>query len=171
MDAQFIVKPNSLGRLHALAIHFDLAARYRRRGQACVLEPVRQNFIQIRPRIETADQAQLRRLEIWSELTFAELRRTFEERKQGGFIRECHGDAHLANMVWREERVLLFDCLEFSDNLRWIDVMSELAFLVMDLDDRGRPDLAHRALNAYLEHTGDYAGLALFGVAVLNLRR
>ncbi len=127
-----------------------------------VLEPVRQNFIQIRPRIEAADQAQLRRLEIWSELTFAELRRTFEERKQGGFIRECHGDAHLANMVWREERVLLFDCLEFSDNLRWIDVMSELAFLVMDLDDRGRPDLAHRALNAWLEHTGDYAGLALF---------
>ena len=127
-----------------------------------VLEPVRENFIQIRPRIEAAGQAQLRRLEIWSELTFAELRRTFEERKQGGFIRECHGDAHLANMVWHEERVLLFDCLEFSDNLRWIDVMSELAFLVMDLDDRGRSDLARRALNSYLEHTGDYAGLAVF---------
>jgi predicted kinase len=62
-------------------------------------------------------------------------------------------------MVWLDERAMLFDCLEFSDNLRWIDVMSELAFLVMDLDDRGRPELARRALNAYLEHTGDYAGL------------
>lgn len=127
-----------------------------------VLEPVRQNFIQIRPRIEAGDQAQLRRLEIWSELTFAELRRTFEARKHGGCIRECHGDAHLANMVWLNGRALLFDCLEFSDNLRWIDVMSELAFLVMDLDDRGRPELARRALNSYLEHTGDYAGLAVF---------
>lgn len=127
-----------------------------------VLEPVRQNFIQIRPRIEARDQAQLRRLEIWSEMTFAELHQTFEARKREGFIRECHGDAHLANMVWLEGRALLFDCLEFSDNLRWIDVMSEVAFLVMDLDDRARPELARRALNAYLEHTGDYVGLAVF---------
>jgi uncharacterized protein len=127
-----------------------------------VYEPVRQNFIQIRPRIEAGDQAPLQRLESWSDTSFAELRMTFEHRKRRGFIRECHGDAHLANMVWLEERAMLFDCLEFSANLRWIDVMSELAFLVMDLDDRGRPDLARRALNGYLEHTGDYAGLAVF---------
>ncbi|BAV34805.1 aminoglycoside phosphotransferase [Sulfuricaulis limicola] len=127
-----------------------------------VYEPVRQNFIQIRSRIEAGDETLLQRLESWSELNFNELRQTFEARKRGGFIRECHGDAHLANMVWLEERAMLFDCLEFSDNLRWIDVMSELAFLVMDLDDRGRPGLARRALNAYLEHTGDYAGLAVF---------
>ena len=127
-----------------------------------VLEPVRQNFTQIRPRIEAMDQVQLRRLEIWSEMSFDELRKIFESRKRDGFVRECHGDAHLANMVWLEDRVTLFDCLEFNDNLRWIDVMSELAFLVMDLDDRGRPDLARRALNSYLEHTGDYTGLAVF---------
>ncbi len=127
-----------------------------------VREPVTQNFTQIRSRIETQDQTQLRRLEIWSEMSFAELRQTFENRKHRGFIRECHGDAHLANMVWLDERVTLFDCLEFSDNLRWIDVMSELAFLVMDLDDHGRTDLARRALNIYLEHTGDYSGLTVF---------
>jgi len=127
-----------------------------------VYEPVHQNFEQIRPRIDPQDQAQLRRLEIWSEMTFAELKQSFAERKHQGFIRECHGDAHLANMAWIGGRVVLFDCLEFNANLRWIDVMSELAFLVMDLDDRGRPDLARRALNAYLEHTGDYAGLSVF---------
>jgi aminoglycoside phosphotransferase family enzyme/predicted kinase len=127
-----------------------------------VREPVTQNFIQIRSRIEAQDQTQLRRLEIWSEMSFGEFRKFFESRKRNGFVRECHGDAHLANMVWREQRVLLFDCLEFNDNLRWIDVMSEVAFLVMDLDDRGRPDLARRTLNAYLEHSGDYAGLAVF---------
>ena len=127
-----------------------------------VREPVTQNFIQIRMRLDSRDQAQLRRLEIWSAMSFGELRRIIESRKRDGFVRECHGDAHLANMVWLDERVILFDCLEFSDNLRWIDVMSELAFVVMDLDDRGRPDLARRVLNAYLEHTGDYAGLAVF---------
>jgi aminoglycoside phosphotransferase family enzyme/predicted kinase len=128
-----------------------------------VYEPVHQNFEQIRTRIEAPDQTQLQRLLIWSELTFAELGKMFEDRKHRGFIRECHGDAHLANMVWHDERVLLFDCLEFSENLRWTDTMSEVAFLTMDLDDRGRADLAHRALNAYLEHTGDYEGLAVFG--------
>lgn len=127
-----------------------------------VLEPVTQNFAQIRARLEARDQTQLRRLEIWSAMSFGELRNIFENRKRDGCVRECHGDAHLANMVWLDERVMLFDCLEFSDNLRWIDVMSELAFLVMDLDDRGHADLARRALNTYLEHTGDYAGLAVF---------
>jgi aminoglycoside phosphotransferase family enzyme/predicted kinase len=126
-------------------------------------EPVRENFEQIRPRIEASDQTQLQRLQAWSELTFAELGKMFEDRKRRGFIRECHGDAHLANMVWHDERVLLFDCLEFSENLRWTDTMSEVAFVTMDLDDRGRADLARRALNAYLEHTGDYEGLAVFG--------
>lgn len=124
--------------------------------------PVAQNFTQIRTRIEAQDKAQLQRLEIWSDSSFADLRKSFENRKRDGFIRECHGDAHLANMVWHKQSVLLFDCLEFNDNLRWIDVMSEAAFLVMDLDDRGHPDLARRVLNAYLEHTGDYAGLAVF---------
>jgi aminoglycoside phosphotransferase family enzyme/predicted kinase len=125
-------------------------------------EPVRENFDQIRPRIEAADQNQLQRLQTWSELTFTELRTMFEDRKRRGFVRECHGDAHLANMVWHDGRVLLFDCLEFSENLRWIDTMSEVAFVTMDLDDRGRTDLARRALNTYLEHTGDYEGLAVF---------
>lgn len=124
--------------------------------------PVIQNFTQISTRIEAQDQTQLQRLEIWSESRFADLCKSFENRKRDGFIRECHGDAHLANMVWHEQSVLLFDCLEFNDNLRWIDVMSEAAFLVMDLDDRGHPDFARRVLNAYLEHTGDYAGLAVF---------
>jgi aminoglycoside phosphotransferase family enzyme/predicted kinase len=127
-----------------------------------VFEPVHQNFEQIRPRVDAQDQAQLRRLEIWSELTFADLKKTFEVRKYRGFVRECHGDAHLANMVWLNQRVTLFDCLEFNDNLRWIDLMSEVAFLTMDLDDRGRSDLARRVLNTYLEHTGDYDGLAVF---------
>ena len=53
-----------------------------------------------------------------------------------------------------------FDCIEFNDDLRWIDVMSDVAFLVMDLSAHQVPDYAYRFLNAYLQDTGDYGGLA-----------
>lgn len=87
------------------------------------------------------------------------LRETFETRKADGFVRECHGDLHLGNMYLRDDRVEVFDCIEFNDRFRWIDVQSEIAFAVMDLADRGRADYSRRFLNAYLERTGDYDGL------------
>ena len=127
-----------------------------------VYQPVGQNFDQIRPLIETDDLAQLARLKTWSEQNYTMLKQGLHARKRDDFIRECHGDVHLANMALIDDRVVIFDCLEFNENLRWIDVMNEAAFLVMDLDDRGRPDFARRALNTYLEHTGDYAGLRVF---------
>lgn len=126
-----------------------------------VVEPMRQNFEQLRARLGDADLSRRRLLERWTELHYDDLRPMLENRKFRGHIRECHGDCHLGNMAWLDGRVTLFDCIEFSENLRWIDVMSEIAFLVMDLDDRGRPDLAPRALNAYLEITGDYEGLSV----------
>lgn len=98
----------------------------------------------------------------WCKSAFNALMPLFEERKRGGFIRECHGDMHLRNLVWLDERPLAFDCLEFDPDLRWIDILSEVAFLVMDLDSRGQQKLAYRFLNAYLEHTGDYGGMPVF---------
>ncbi len=74
-------------------------------------------------------------------------------------MRECHGDLHLNNIAFFEHDLTIFDCIEFNEEMRWIDVMSEIAFVVMDLRDRGRPDLSYRFLNAYLEITGDYEGL------------
>ena len=76
-----------------------------------------------------------------------------------GFIRECHGDLHARNVVrWRGELVP-FDCLEFDPKLRWIDVMNDVAFLLMDLTAHDRKDLEFAFLNAYLEDTGDYDGV------------
>jgi predicted kinase len=69
---------------------------------------------------------------------------------------------HLGNMVLLHEKVVIFDGIEFNEEFRWIDVMNEAAFTAMDLEDRGRPDFAHRFLNRYLEQTGDYAGLTVF---------
>lgn len=80
-------------------------------------------------------------------------------RRAGGHVRECHGDLHLANMALHEGRVLVFDCIEFNESLRWIDVAADTAFAVMDLHDRGQPALARRFLDRWLEALGDYGAL------------
>lgn len=81
------------------------------------------------------------------------------ERQRAGAIRECHGDLHLANVVQIDGELIAFDCVEFEPALRWIDVMSDVAFLTMDLKAHRRADLAFRFLDAWLEHSGDHAGL------------
>ncbi len=125
-----------------------------------VYQAVAQVFSQLRRQPEaTRYTALINDLEGWCASAFKTLTPLFEQRKRGGFIRECHGDMHLRNLVWFNEHPLAFDCLEFDPDLRWIDILSEVAFLVMDLDHREQQKLAYRFLNAYLEHTGDYAGM------------
>ena len=92
---------------------------------------------------------------------FNRLEEQFSKRKAEGFVRECHGDLHLGNLVLQEDGPTGFDGIEFNPELRWIDIMSDLAFLSMDLTAHGRPDLAFHLLNRWLEETGDYEGLAL----------
>jgi hypothetical protein len=129
-------------------------------GPAQVWQPMAENFTQIREHIVDAPQLEvLAGLERWSGSLFARLAPLLARRKADGFIRECHGDMHLRNLAWIDNTPIAFDGIEFNSNLRWIDVISEVAFLVMDLHDRGRPELAQRFLNAYLERSGDYAGL------------
>ncbi len=81
------------------------------------------------------------------------------ERRAAGAVRECHGDLHLANAAQVGAEVLAFDCIEFDPAMRWIDVASDLAFLTMDLHAHGRSDLAARALDAWLQRSGDFAAL------------
>ena len=83
-----------------------------------------------------------------------------DRRAEEGFVRRCHGDLHLRNVVFRHGRPPLFDAIEFSDRLAIIDVLYDLAYLLVDLNFVERRDLANRAFNRYLEITGDYAGLA-----------
>jgi len=104
-------------------------------------------------------EAQLSELKHWSLTEFTKLESVFEQRSKEGFVRECHGDMHLRNLAWINDKPVAFDCIEFNAELRWIDVMSEIAFLIMDLQDREQPQLANRFLNKYLEVSGDYAGL------------
>ncbi|MCW5657280.1 MAG: AAA family ATPase [Burkholderiaceae bacterium] len=92
---------------------------------------------------------------------FARLRSVMSQRLARGRVRECHGDLHLGNVTSIEGRAVVFDGIEFSDELRWIDVISEVAFMAMDLHAHGLPTLAHRFVNGYLEASGDYDGLRL----------
>lgn len=108
------------------------------------------------------DRDLLRSLQRWLKEEYAHCDEAFANRKRQGFIRECHGDLHLANMVLIDDMATPFDGIEFSDRLRWIDVMSDTSFFVMDCMAHGRRDFAARFLNAYLEHTGDYEGIAVF---------
>ena len=125
-----------------------------------VLRLALQNFAELAPLLEDAsDAAALSALEAWTRGEHARCAPAMARRRREGFVRECHGDLHLNNIAVVDGTPLPFDCIEFNDEMRWIDVASEIAFTTMDLYGRGRPDLAHRFLNAYLEATGDYDGL------------
>jgi predicted kinase len=111
---------------------------------------------------DPAERAELEALRDWSQRRYLAIETELRNRKRNGFVRECHGDLHLDNIVLIEDRPILFDGIEFNAQLRWIDVINELAFPVMDLEANGAPGHAYRLLNRYLELTGDYRGLILF---------
>jgi hypothetical protein len=106
-----------------------------------------------------ADRARLQQLRAWEAAAFGPLAPLLARRLAQGRVRECHGDLHLGNVTQIEGHTTVFDGIEFSDALRWIDVLSDLAFMAMDLHAHGLPALAHRLVNAYLEASGDYGGV------------
>ncbi|MBP3865899.1 MAG: phosphotransferase, partial [Pseudomonas sp.] len=149
-----------IARFHMQAPHVP-ATHYQGTPEA-VMDPVRQNFEQIRPFLsDKADLLQLEALQAWAEASFTRLKPLFEQRKAQGFIRECHGDIHLGNATMIDGKVVIFDCIEFNEPFRFTDVYADTAFLAMDLEDRGLKCLARRFVSQYLELTGDYQGLEL----------
>jgi aminoglycoside phosphotransferase family enzyme/predicted kinase len=129
---------------------------------AAVVAPMRENFRQIRA-VEPAKEDLRRLLEIerWTEEKFKRVQPVLAARKAGGHVRECHGDMHLGNVLEVGGKIVVFDGIEFNARLRWIDTISEVAFLVMDLEHAGERALGRRFLDTYLDATGDFAGLEL----------
>lgn len=123
---------------------------------------VKQNFEQMHLLLaEEADRESIASLARASESEFASCKSIFEARRTQGFVRECHGDLHLGNIVLIDDKPIPFDCIEFNPALRWIDVMDEIAFAMMDLLHRNHPEFAWRFLNNILEAGGDYAGASV----------
>jgi hypothetical protein len=120
----------------------------------------RDNFTTLRTLMRAPDDAALLRdLSDWTEQRFAAIEPLLSRRRQKERVREGHGDLHLANLVLIQDaegsEVLPFDAIEFNDELRWIDVASDLAFCWMDLLDHGQPGLANVLLSEWLDASGD----------------
>jgi aminoglycoside phosphotransferase family enzyme/predicted kinase len=84
-----------------------------------------------------------------------------DERRTAGRVRQCHGDIHLRNIVLLDGRPTIFDGVEFNDKISCIDVLYDLAFLLMDLWRRRLPRHANVVLNRYLSETADLDALPL----------
>ncbi|VAW90725.1 FIG00496272: hypothetical protein [hydrothermal vent metagenome] len=152
---------STVAKFHSEAEIADKQSEYG--NSETILTPAIENFTQIKKQHDfICDIDQLKQLEDWSYNYYYSHKNTFFHRKNNNYIRECHGDMHLRNIAYWQDEIVIFDCLEFDDKLRWIDVISEIAFSVMDLDERNKQHLAWRFLNAYLEYTGDYSAITVF---------
>jgi len=106
-------------------------------------------------------QARLTKLEDWIRNKLLQLRPLLAQRRYTGHIRACHGDLHLDNIALIDGVLTPFDGIEFNEQFRWIDPISDLSFLLMDLDHQGEPQISQMLLQHWLYVTGDYAALPL----------
>jgi uncharacterized protein len=114
------------------------------------------------------DRLRVRQLRDWEAAAYARLEQALAERLAQGRVRECHGDLHLGNVTLIDGRTTVFDGIEFNDDFRWIDVMSDVAFMAMDLQAHGLPHLAHRFVNRYVELSGDHDGMRVLGYYLVH---
>ena len=153
-----------LAGFHALAPRADAADGFatveRRRGSALAAcdgtRPLAGN--------NDGEHALLRS---WLQAEADRLAPLWAARRADGHVRECHGDLHLANVLSLDGQVAAFDCIEFDPALRWIDVLDDAAFVVMDFSASGRNDLAFRFLNGWLDRTGDHGSLPALRFSVV----
>ncbi len=146
------------------ALHEQAAVAHHHHGSpAQILAPALDNFrdlAQLMPP-DLGPQPRLDALRGWTEQQHQALSALMAARQQAGRVRECHGDLHLANMVLIDGRVRLFDCLEFNDALRWIDVANEIAFTYVDLLDHRQAGLANWFVDEVFSRSGDYQAAQL----------
>ena len=157
--------PGPIDELAALLVRFhDAAAPADAHGRLgsppLVRAQMRENLDELeRLAAAGSDRTRVQGLRQWEADLFPRLEALMAERLASGRVRECHGDLHLGNVAQIDGRATVFDAIEFNDEFRWIDVISEVAFVVMDLHAHDLPELAHRLTNAWLQASGDYAGL------------
>ncbi len=119
-----------------------------------------ENYTQSQPYVGRGQtQQQLQETQAYTDQAFATWENRFQSRIQHHKIRECHGDLHLSNICRWQNRIFLFDCIEFNEAFRYVDTMYDVAFTVMDCDAHGHRGLGNAFLNTYLEDTGDWQGM------------
>lgn len=111
-------------------------------------------------------QSQFDETRSYTDQFFASQANLFAQRMAQNWIRECHGDLHLRNICLWNNQLYLFDCIEFNEPFRFVDVMFDIAYIVMDLQARQRSDLSTLFVNIYVEQTGDWEGLQILPLYV-----
>ncbi len=136
-------------------------------GHAGMAEVLRSDVKNLRLGVPAAfDAASVEALAEEATATLDRLGPLLDRRRDEGRVRRCHGDLHLRNICLVDGVPTLFDCIEFNDSIACIDVLYDLAFLLMDLDHRGLAGPANTLMNRYFdrsdEREGDLAALPLF---------
>ncbi len=117
-----------------------------------------ENFDQVEPYIgKTIDERAFHELKRWTDDFYRNKERLFHERINMAKIRDCHGDLHMEHICIGES-VFVIDCIEFNDRFRYGDVISDIAFLLMDLDYNGGVELSNMLWKEYIEFSGDGHG-------------
>jgi uncharacterized protein len=147
----------AIARLHASAERRQ--GHGGRDGMAWVVDGNETGFSEQPP--EVFDPDACRQITLEARAAIACHGASLDSRRAKGFVRQCHGDLHLRNIVRLDGVPTLFDGVEFNDEISCIDVMYDLAFLLMDLWRRGLPRHANTVLNGYLAETGDVEALSL----------
>ncbi|MBN9668993.1 AAA family ATPase [Roseibium aggregatum] len=140
--AAMMVAAHDLAPLRGGQGFFDELASYVEQNEAAFHEY---------PELFPAEE--VRHLSDTSRSVLSSLHELILKRGEQGLVRRCHGDAHLRNIVLIDGKPVLFDAVEFSDAIATGDVLYDLAFLLMDLWERGQPSAANRVFNRYLDKT------------------
>lgn len=170
-----LAKAGRLTEDHSIALarrlarfHAEAAPRYDHGGSAGisrVLDIAEASFAQAP---EVIDSAAADRLVAQGRAALMTLAPLLEDRRHAGQVRHCHGDLHLRNVCLMQGQPILFDAIEFDEDIACIDVLYDLAFLLMDLEEHALPGLASRVLNDYVSHSDSLAD-TLSGLAALPL--
>jgi uncharacterized protein len=127
-----------------------------------ITSPMLDNFKQIQEIITTDKQIQqLTEIKKETKKQLELLQNTIAKRTSNKKIKECHGDMHSNNICLFKNKIMIFDCIEFNEYFRNIDVMNDFAFLYMDLQTKNKNDLSAMLLNSYINTTQDWEGLRL----------
>jgi aminoglycoside phosphotransferase family enzyme/predicted kinase len=144
---------------HIVAFHAAAERRCDRGGTRPFAALIAGNDTNLRAAEAPFDAAKTRQLLDGATAALGALGDLLERRRDAGYVRRCHGDLHLRNICLVEEQPVLFDCIEFSDEIACIDVLYDLAFLLMDLEHRGLRALANLVFNRYLDLAGGEDGV------------
>lgn len=123
------------------------------------IQPALENFEYLLTHLAVSSVGIVQQLREWTIKEASKLQTWFANRASQGWIRECHGDLHLNNLLRIDDQFLAFDAIEFNERLSQIDTMCEIAFLMMELHEHGYRSHAHRLINQYVEGMNDYDGL------------